>query len=180
MTVNRWHNNADSSLRNSCDTIDRHQARVCAMVQEVAARIGHPLYGSDLPYAAMHHDDAERELGDMPGPAKHAHPVLASAYAEAEANVLTRLGITWRITAQEGAILGLCDKLDAYLWASVHIDISADEWQGARAKVLRIANSIDARALEWVQAAMADPLAYVWADMSKAAMWRYKARGEVI
>jgi len=44
--------------------------------------------------AAMHHDEAERVLGDMPGPAKEAFPALAAAYAKAELSVLTEMGKT--------------------------------------------------------------------------------------
>jgi 5'-deoxynucleotidase YfbR-like HD superfamily hydrolase len=71
MTVLRWHAHADHRLRNSGDDIHGHQCRVAMLCHSLAAYIGHPLHDSDLPHAALRHDEAERVLGDMPGPAKY-------------------------------------------------------------------------------------------------------------
>jgi len=100
MTVLRWHSNADPRLRLSGDTIDLHQRRVCDMCHSAAAWLRLSLIGSDLLRAALHHDEAERVLGDMPGPAKGAFPALAAAYAKAELSVLTFLpyAISWTPT----------------------------------------------------------------------------------
>ena len=131
MTVNRWHSNPDPRLRNSGDTIDAHQRRVTDMCQSAAAWLRLPLIGSDLLRAALHHDEAERVLGDMPGPVKEAFPALTAAYAKAELSVLTDMGYTWTLTWQEAAILHLCDKLDAYEWAVRCDAADTDEWRDA-------------------------------------------------
>jgi 5'-deoxynucleotidase YfbR-like HD superfamily hydrolase len=95
MSVLRWHAHADHRLRSSGDDIHGHQCRVAMLCHSLAAYIGHPLHDSDLPHAALRHDEAERVLGDMPGPAKYRFPALADAYAEAEQQVLTEMGYDW-------------------------------------------------------------------------------------
>ena len=118
-TVNRWHCHPDERLRNSGDTIDEHQFRVWKLCVEFAVALGSN--GSlELYWAAQWHDEAEKVLGDMPGPAKERFPALAAAYAEAEKTVLAEMGLYWTLTDQEAAILHLADKLDADIWARKH------------------------------------------------------------
>ena len=142
MTVLRWHANADRRLRDSGDTIDGHQMRVVSLCVSLAASIGHPLHDSDLPLAAIKHDEAERVLGDMPGPAKYNYPALAAAYAEAEQQVLTEMGYNWTLTRKENDMLTLCDKLDAWLWARDH-GVTGGEWDCALAKLRIMAHKLD-------------------------------------
>jgi 5'-deoxynucleotidase YfbR-like HD superfamily hydrolase len=156
MTVLRWHSNADPRLRLSGDTIDLHQRRVCDMCHSAAAWLRLSLIGSDLLRAAMHHDEAERVLGDMPGPAKEAFPALAAAYAKAELSVLTEMGKTWNLTRTEHDILTLCDKLDAYEWAVRCDAADTDEWRDALAKRRKEANALGLG--EWLEMRLTRPL----------------------
>ena len=142
MTVLRWHAHADPRLRNSGDTIDGHQMRVVSLCVSLAASIGHPLHDSDLPLAAIKHDEAERVLGDMPGPAKYNYPALAAAYAEAEQQVLAEMGYDWTLTDKEQDMLTLCDKLDAWQWARDH-GVTGGEWDCALAKLRIMAHKLD-------------------------------------
>ena len=142
MTVLRWHAHADHRLRHSGDDIHGHQCRVAMLCHSLAAYIGHPLHDSDLPHAALRHDEAERVLGDMPGPAKDRFPALAAAYAKAELQVLTEMGYNWTLTRKENDMLTLCDKLDAWLWARDH-GVTGGEWDCALAKLRIMAHKLD-------------------------------------
>ena len=147
----RWHANANPNLRDSFDTIDAHQRRVCSMCISLAAFIGHPLTGSELPWAARHHDEAERFLGDMPAPAKARFPMLAEQYAIAERQILAEMSLSWTLTAKEQQMLHLCDKLDAYTWARKH-GARGPEWDAAHVMLMVMADKFNAR--EWVKAEM--------------------------
>ena len=153
MTVNRWHSNADPRLRNSGDTIDAHQKRVCDMCHSAAAWLRLELIGSDLLKAALHHDEAERVLGDMPGPAKARFPALAEALAQIEAQVLREMGLSWTLTDQEAAILDLCDKLDAYEWARKCGAAIGPEWDEALVKRKKQAHALGLS--EWLEVQLA-------------------------
>lgn len=120
-TVSRWHCHEDDRLRLSGDTIDRHQHAVWGLILDFTAVLG--ISGdrkSELLFAARHHDEAERVLGDMPGPAKARFPALAAAYEAAEREVLADMGLHWSLTRKEADILHLADKLEAELWARKH------------------------------------------------------------
>ena len=154
-TVNRWHAHADPRLRNSGDTIDGHQARVCDLCLSLAACIGWPLHGSDLPRAALHHDEAERVVGDIPGPAKVRFPELAFAYAQAERVIMADRGIApFDLTIEESRILSICDALDAVQWA---MKCAADGplLDADRAAIRRHAMALDPLAMEWVERQLA-------------------------
>ena len=142
MTVLRWHAHADHRLRHSGDDTDGHQCRVACLCLSLAAYIGHTLHDSDLPVAALMHDEAERVLGDMPGPAKDWFPALAAAYAKAELQVLTAMGYNWTLTRKEQDMLTLCDKLDAWQWARDH-SVTGGEWDCALAKLRIMAHKLD-------------------------------------
>lgn len=142
MTVLRWHADPSPALRNSGDTIDAHQKRVAALCLELAARVGLPLMGSDLLLAALHHDEAERILGDIPAPAKARFPELAAAYAQAEAQVMAELappGWRWKLSDEEAAILRLADRADAWRWAVTHGQGATEEWQQAKRECMAAA-----------------------------------------
>lgn len=149
--VNRWHQNPDPALRNSGDTVNKHQRRVQALCHSLAARIGHVLDGSDLLFAARYHDEAEKVLGDMPAPAKARFTALAAAYAKAELQVLNQFGLNWNLSRIEADMLDLCDKLDAYTWARRYTDVTTEEWHEARAKLDRTALKIGPKAYAWLQ-----------------------------
>jgi 5'-deoxynucleotidase YfbR-like HD superfamily hydrolase len=151
MTVNRWHANSDPRLRDAGDTIDEHQRRVTTLCLSLADHMGHPLFGSDLPFAAANHDEAERILGDMPAPAKARFPALAAAYETAERVVLAEMGLTWTITAKEQQMLHLCDRLDAYQFAMSR-GVTGQEWDEARTMLHVMSDKFKAQ--EWVAAQM--------------------------
>jgi 5'-deoxynucleotidase YfbR-like HD superfamily hydrolase len=119
--VNRWHCHPNERLRNSGDTINLHQARVADLCDTFAAALGMDVErAQELNFAALNHDEAEKVIGDMPGPAKDRFPVLAAEYAAAEKIVLAEMGLHWDLTNFETAILHLADKLDAELLARRH------------------------------------------------------------
>jgi hypothetical protein len=122
----RWHANDDLRLQHSCDHIRGHQDRVAVLCDELASALGYEISPA-LDKAARHHDEAERVLGDLPGPAKERFPALAAAYAKAELEVLTDMGLCWTLSRLESAILDICDKLDAMLWG-VAIQGWTPEW----------------------------------------------------
>lgn len=149
-TVTRWHAHENPRLRDSGDTINLHQARVAASCHSLAAAMGHALYDSDLIYAAKNHDEAERVLGDMPGPVKARFPALAAAFAKVELQVLTEMGLTWTLTRTEDAMLRLCDRLDAYLWAQ-RCGVTGGEWDAARREIDQMARGLGPAAMAWVE-----------------------------
>lgn len=116
--VTRWHCHPDPRLRNSGDTIAAHQSRVAIMCNQFAVALG--LNSARLVHAARNHDEAEKIIGDIPGPAKKRFPALLAAYEAAEREVLAEMGLSWSLTPQEADILHLADKLDAELWARKH------------------------------------------------------------
>lgn len=118
---NRWHCHHDRRLRESGDTISRHQHAVWGLVFDFTGVLG--ISGDrklELLFAARYHDEAEKIIGDMPGPAKARFPALAAAYEAAEREVLADMGLSWSLTQQEADILHLADKLEAELWARRH------------------------------------------------------------
>lgn len=119
--VNRWHCHPDERLRNSGDTIERHQIEVERFCRQFSWALKLDTgRRAELLHAARHHDEAERIVGDLPGPAKARFPALAAAYEEAEREVLADMGLSWSLTPQEAHILHLADKLEAELWARRH------------------------------------------------------------
>lgn len=148
--VYRWHSHADPRLRDSKDTIEGHQIKVTGLCHALAAHLGHHAYEGDLLHAARHHDEAEKVLGDMPGPAKERFPALAEQYAVAEAQVLREMGYDWRLTEREADILCLCDRLDAWQWAT-GLGVTGPEWGAARDKLRRRAHAIGPDAVVWLE-----------------------------
>lgn len=147
----RWHTQSNIALRDSLDTVAAHQVRVAGLCHRLAAHMGYPLTDSDLLHAALHHDEAERVLGDMPSPAKARFAALADAYAAAESAILADMGLSWTLTPKEEQMLHLCDKLDAYTWARRH-GAQGPEWDGARTAIVVMSDKFNAR--EWVLAEM--------------------------
>lgn len=161
MTVNRWHHDPDPALRNSGDTIERHQRAVLGLVLDLAPRIGLPLHDSDLPNAARWHDEGERMTGDISRAAKQRFPALASALAEAESEALAALappGYPWSLSEREAALLALCDAAEAWLWAASHTDTDVPRWIDDWRHVSRLARDMDPALEGW------------WQDVTEATM----------
>ena len=147
----RWHANAKPELRDSFDTIEAHQIRVASLSHSLAAFMGYPLTDSELMHAALHHDEAERFLGDIPSPAKARFPMLAEQYEIAERAILAEMDLSWTLTPKESQMLHLCDKLDAYTWARKH-GAHGPDWDAAHVMLMVMADKFNAR--EWVAAEM--------------------------
>jgi hypothetical protein len=124
--VSRWHASPVEALRLSGDTIDAHQKRCVVLIR---ALIDSP--PDTLIQAALHHDDPEKWLGDMPFTAKRDFPELAAAYARAESGVIAREGIPQPANEWEARVIKFVDRLDAYYWAwhsAPHV-MADDDWE---------------------------------------------------
>jgi 5'-deoxynucleotidase YfbR-like HD superfamily hydrolase len=141
MTVIRFHASPDPALQNSGDNIDVHQLRVRLWCGQICRSLGVEV-SPDLDKAALNHDEAERILGDVPGPAKERFWYLRWAYAIAERAVLREMGLTWNLTRQENDILQLADKADAWLIACRVGAADDPEWMEAFAKLERMADKL--------------------------------------
>jgi hypothetical protein len=141
MTVLRFHASQDARLRNYGDTISLHQMRVRLWCGQICKSLGVEV-SLDLDKAALNHDQAERVLGDTPGPAKARFWYLRWAYAIAEWVVLREMGLSWTLTRQERRILALADKADAWLIAARVGAADDPEWVEAFAKLQRMADKL--------------------------------------
>lgn len=141
MTVLRFHASQDDRLREYMDTISIHQLRVRHWCGEICASMGLEV-SDDLDLAARYHDEAERVLGDTPGPAKARFWYLRWALAIAEWVVLREMGHSWRLSWLEKRILALADKADAWLIACRVGAADDPEWVEAFAKLQRMADKL--------------------------------------
>ena len=115
--VRRWHAHPHPALRNSGDTVIAHTARVEDNCESLCASLG-IAYSKNMQYAARNHDlPFERIMGDWPATLTRRYRVARWAKRIIEWQIARELGINWRLTRQEALILGLCDTLDAALWA---------------------------------------------------------------
>jgi hypothetical protein len=113
--VNRWHSSPHSKLRNSGDTILRHQWRVA----ELLTSLWPDAPRAAIDYAASH-DDHEAVMGDIPSPEKQQwSAVLRRLYKAREAEVRAQMGLP-HCPLQWGEPVGFCDRLDAYRWVAKH------------------------------------------------------------
>ena len=113
--VNRWHANKYPQLRNSCDTVHAHSARVGLLME----------FLFDLsPSYALSHDLPEKALGDIP----YGSP-KGEEYKNAEAEWFDSYGMICEMTPE----LHFCDRLDALLWALQHVPnlLRDPEWDTA-------------------------------------------------
>ena len=105
--VERWHTNPDVPAQTLAD----HHGRIAQIVL-----FFWPDAGTDLLYAALHHDCGELYVGDMPSPAKQAEPDLHFRVSELEANARERMGI--KPLNGEGYCLHFADKVEAYTYVA--------------------------------------------------------------
>ena len=106
--VRRWHSNPDMASTNQNNG---HHSWGCAV-------LAMHLFADDLDLlrAAILHDVAEVNLGDVSGLAKRHDADLKSAIDAAEAKNGKRLGVDYI----GGERLKLIDMLEAYLWVKHH------------------------------------------------------------
>lgn len=115
--VNRWHCHRHPALRNSGDTVKGHTDRVEANVFSLCDALGRPV-GGQLYLVVRNHDlPFERIMGDLPATLTRVSPAARWFKRLLEWKIGRDLKIRWRLTKQEALILGLCDTLDAVLWA---------------------------------------------------------------
>ncbi len=106
--VRRWHSNPDLAATGQTNA---HHQWGCAVLATHLFPGDH-----DLLRAAILHDVAEVNLGDISGLAKRKTPALKAALDQAEFDNANRLGIEYTSSDR----LKLVDMLDAYLWAKHH------------------------------------------------------------
>ena len=141
MTVIRFHASQDARLRNYGDNISMHQMRVHLWCGQICKSLGVSV-SPDLDKASKNHDQAERVLGDVPGPAKERFWYIRLAHAIAERVVLREMGLRWTLTRQERRILAFADKADAWLIACRVGAADKPEWVEAFAKLERMAEKL--------------------------------------
>jgi 5'-deoxynucleotidase YfbR-like HD superfamily hydrolase len=81
----------------------------------------------NLIMAAMTHDMAEAETGDIPAPAKWDYPQLGKVLDQIEQSFNETHGIDYKLTPQEARILEWADTFELVLWCSVHRHLVAAE-----------------------------------------------------
>jgi 5'-deoxynucleotidase YfbR-like HD superfamily hydrolase len=147
--INRFHCHPNPALRNSGDTVAKHHARVHAMGLSLCAHIGHILVGSDLPEALRKHDLPEIIMGDWPAPLMTRYPWMKPVKWVLEWQIKRDMGLRWRLTRKEKAILHFLDKLDCQMWARHCKAADTDEWRRAESKLWARAKALGAQA--WLQ-----------------------------
>ena len=124
LNVNRWHQNASYALRNSGDNNAAHTGRMAYLCSRL-----HPNPTVALYEAILHHDAAEKMLGDL------GYNVKVGAYGAAYKAEQDRLNAVhgWAspATDMDARWLKYLDRLDAYLWAK-SVDpsvLDTNEWR---------------------------------------------------
>lgn len=160
--VLRWHCHPDPILRNSGDGINRHQPAVAVLVQDLCARIGHPLHDSDLPRWAMVHDEPEREMGDWPAPLALL-PEFARLKRVFEVDYRRRHEIAEPdMTVTEWHVFDLCDKAEARVWAAkCRADLTQYAWPKYDVRLQKMAAKLGPDAVDWLEG-IADAMAAQW------------------
>ena len=124
--IRRWHCHPHPALRNTGDTVGAHTARVQGDCESLCNALG-IAYTERLRYAAGNHDlPFERIMGDWPATLTRRSRFARWAKRLIEWKIARDLKIRWRLTKQEALVLGLCDTLDAALWARDVLEIAGD------------------------------------------------------
>jgi hypothetical protein len=126
----RWHTNHLVPPQSVAD----HAAGVARFILWL-----YPRASVELLREALHHDDGEGVVGDIPGPAKSVYWHFAKEAADAEALARIEMGTHFGdLPEWDARILRLCDKLEAYTWAATmappHVVQRAD-WQEMNGKL---------------------------------------------
>lgn len=134
----RWHANPD--MAHHRETLAEHQAMVAQIILAL-----HPAPSLTLVDAALHHDIGEAELGDLPGPAKRAHPELAAILEAAEKQARARMMGGWpRLTRDEADWLAFADRLAALVHLA-HVQpthVWRPDWHQDRMQVIALGASL--------------------------------------
>lgn len=122
----RWAANPELA---GTEETDSHQARVVKIIL-----FFWPDARAALLAAAVQHDDGEMGLGDVAGPAKRAHPIMAETLDLIEAERRADLGLPeYHLRPWEELVLHLSDKLAGFMhvqqvrpWVLAHADWQHD------------------------------------------------------
>ena len=137
--VSRWHASPVEALRLSGDTIEAHQSRCADLIRDLW-----PDAPETLIQAALHHDEPEKWLGDMPFTTKRDFPQLAREYRKAELLVIKQHNIPQPATAWDEYQVKLVDLLDAYMWMLKHAPACEFEpdWVAAWSDIMQRAETL--------------------------------------
>ena len=133
----RWHTNAD--LSHTCDPTGGHGARVALLALRIK-----PDLGAAAIIHALTHDLGEYKVGDFPAPFKWANPELAEQIAVMEQAHVDAMGFGGLdVSPEDRALVDLCDRLDAWLWARHHAPhvVEREDWKGLIADVFEKART---------------------------------------
>lgn len=92
------------------ETVGHHSAGVAYLCYLINP--GGAMPRPELLLAALTHDHVEQHTGDIPAPAKWAHPALAHALESAEKDYETH---NWGLASEEQRVLKQADMLDLVL-----------------------------------------------------------------
>ena len=138
----RWHTNP--VFAETQDRVDGHSARVAILILQFM-----PDAPAELLRAAIVHDLGENAVGDLASPVKWKNPDLYAQAAALEAAALAEMGFHIpALSADHFALLGLCDGLDAYLWAVTHCPAhvrGSSDWRAMFARLQSRASGLGAR-----------------------------------
>lgn len=113
-STHRWHTNPLFAATG--DRVDGHSGRVAVLILAFM-----PDAPAELLRAAIVHDLGENAVGDLASPVKRKNPDFRAAAAALEKAALADMGLGFPdLPPDLSALLGLCDGLDAYLWARLH------------------------------------------------------------
>lgn len=134
--VRRWHHSQHWQLRESGDTIHRHQWAV--------GMLGLMLFGDDWTQddrdAALLHDVTESWTGDPSYEAKRTSDAIHKAHYIAETTTAHRLGLPIGVSDR----VKLCDGIDCLLWCKERCpDVyELPEWKEHRRVVLELSEAL--------------------------------------
>lgn len=136
--VRRWHSNPD--MCHTIDPVGGHSGRVALLVLQLD-----PEASRDLLIAALVHDLGEYRTGDMSYDAKKRYPKLAEQLALQEDDEIKYQGIAKpRLNARDAKLLKVCDWLDSYLWAEMHVPrlVVRKDWRQQKLTTINYARDI--------------------------------------
>jgi 5'-deoxynucleotidase YfbR-like HD superfamily hydrolase len=112
--ITRWH--TKRTLRTQ--SIAEHTFGVVSILTTI-----HPGASSHLLMAALVHDLAELETGDVPAPVKWANPKLKDALTEIEDRFHARTSSHYKLTPKEEHMLKWADMMELVLWCIEEVDM---------------------------------------------------------
>lgn len=139
--VNRWHTFTDPRLRNSDDTVAAHSWRVALLVHRLQPSYSDLVSLQDI-CVALYHDVDELATGDHSYTFKRIRPDIAEETARYGRGWLDERGVP---EFEVSALVKLCDRLDAYLFAASHAPeiVSYPAWTAMRADIMEAARALD-------------------------------------